>query len=49
MSLTFFIFHSDISGSCFKFEQLQNKYFILVNSLVFHLDISGIDTNDEQL
>ena len=30
-------------------EQFENKEFILIILLVFHLDILGKDNNDEQL
>ena len=47
ISLTFDIFHFDISGKYFILEQSINKLDIFIIWFVFHFDISGKDSNEE--
>ena len=49
MSLTFDIFHFDISGNDSKEEHLQNILEISLAFDIFHFDISGNNFNDEHL
>jgi hypothetical protein len=43
-----FVFQFDISGRNCKDLHSKNKYLTFLTLLVFHLEISGKDFNDEQ-
>ena len=49
ISITFFVFHFDISGNDFNDEHLLNNKCILVIFLVSHFDMSGNNLTNEQL